>query len=317
VTSDLEQSLVFGLALDGSGSELEPEAVLERRPIWCHFDGSQSGSTAALAAMGLESRVVERLMADETRPMMTVLDSGLLLTLRGINLNADRDPVDMVSLRLWMDNNVIVTVRLQILASVQQVRRDLLSESSASRPQRVLTKILVALADRVSAYLETLTIATDALEETLLEAVQSPDLAEVAELRRRIASVRRFVSPQRDALHELARRKLPWLSADEIDRVSIEADRFARYVEDLDLVRERVMVVQEGINQRLQEDQNKRLNALGLLAGLFLPATFLTGVFGMNVGGLPGVESPSGFYWVIGGMLSCSLALYAWLRLRG
>jgi len=114
VTSDLEQSLVFGLALDGSGSELEPEAVLERRPIWCHFDGSQSGSTAALAAMGLESRVVERLMADETRPMMTVLDSGLLLTLRGINLNADRDPVDMVSLRLWMDNNVIVTVRLQV-----------------------------------------------------------------------------------------------------------------------------------------------------------------------------------------------------------
>ena len=60
MTSDLEQSLVFGLALDGSGSELEPEAVLERRPIWCHFDGSQSGSTAALAAMGLESRVVER-----------------------------------------------------------------------------------------------------------------------------------------------------------------------------------------------------------------------------------------------------------------
>ena len=77
MASDLEQNLVFGLALDGYGGELDPAAVLERRPIWCYFNGSQTGSTAALEAMDLESRVVERLMADETRPMMTVLESGL------------------------------------------------------------------------------------------------------------------------------------------------------------------------------------------------------------------------------------------------
>ena len=102
----------------------------------------------------------------------------------------------------------------------------------------------------------------------------------------------------------------------EIDQVRDQADRYTRYVEDLDLIRERASFVQEGLNHRLQEDQSKRTYALSMIAGLFLPATFITGVFGMNVGGLPGIDSPLGFYWVIGSMTLLSVSILIWFQMR-
>ncbi len=155
--------------------------------------------------------------------------------------------------------------------------------------------ILAALADRVSRYIDGLTERVDAAEDALETSFDLTALA-ISDLRRQIASLRRFIAPQRDALFELARGNTQRLSETETDQVRDQADRFMRYVEDLELIRERASFVQEGLNHRLHDAQNKRGYLLSLVAGLFLPATLITGVFGMNVGGLPGVDSPLGFF---------------------
>ena len=93
-----------------------------------------------------------------------------------------------------------------------------------------------------------------------------------------------------------------------------QTDRTTRYVEDLDLTRERAMLLQEELRSRIAEQQNQRMYVLSLVTAIFLPLSFLTGVFGMNVMGLPGVENPWGFVWVAGSMLILALVAALWMR---
>jgi zinc transporter len=126
--------------------------------------------------------------------------------------------------------------------------------------------------------------------------------------------VRRFLAPQRDALDRLYRHPGAWLSDSEINELREEADRITRYLEDLDLARERTMVLREEFLGQLAQEQNSRMYVLSVVAAIFLPLTFVTGLLGMNVGGLPGLESPTGFIASVVVMIVAAVGLVVLFR---
>jgi zinc transporter len=68
-----------------------------------------------------------------------------------------------------------------------------------------------------------------------------------------------------------------------------------RYLEDLDAARERAAVTQEELVSRLSEQMDNRMYVLSVVAAIFLPLGFLTGLLGINVGGIPGAEYKAAF----------------------
>jgi zinc transporter len=138
--------------------------------------------------------------------------------------------------------------------------------------------------------------------------------SDVSAIRRQLATVRRFLAPQRDALDALFRQGKLFLDEDKLYLVREQSDRITRYVEDLDLVRERALVVQEELFNRISQEQNARTYVLSIVAAIFLPITFISGVFGMNVAGLPGLEDINSFWIVSGVMLATSVAILIGLR---
>lgn len=119
--------------------------------------------------------------------------------------------------------------------------------------------------------------------------------SQLSVLRRTAISLRRYLSPQREALSRLLTERLPWL--DEGARIELRevSDRLTRYVEDLDEARDRTAVTQEELANRLAEQMNSKMYLLSIIAAIFLPLGFLTGLLGINVGGIPGAESKMGF----------------------
>ena len=122
--------------------------------------------------------------------------------------------------------------------------------------------------------------------------------AALADLRREAIALRRYLAPQREVMNRLSANRNPWLGDAERLRLREEADRVTRYVEDLDAARERAGVTQEELANRLSEQMNNRMYVLSLIAGIFLPISFVTGLLGINVGGIPAADSPSGFVLV-------------------
>jgi zinc transporter len=165
----------------------------------------------------------------------------------------------------------------------------------------------------ISSVASTIVDTVDDMDDKLVnfetnEQLTKQDRQSLATLRRQAAAMRRYLAPQRDALEALLR--LPnVLSTQQSFDLREQIDRMARYVEDMDLLRERAIVLQDELRNRIAEQQGMRMYVLSLVTAIFLPLSFLTGVFGMNVGGLPGTESVYGFTYVVSIMAVLALVM--------
>lgn len=312
---------LYSYLLDGRGGGKTLDVAEIRKwsadagPLWLHFDLSDSGACEWLEKeSGLPLEAIDTLLAGETRPRSAVMESGLLIVLRGVNLNPGEDPEDMVSVRLWIDSDRVISTRRRRLLSVMDISDAIAAGNGPRTPGQLLATLIERLADRIGDFVESFDDRLDAAEDE----IGSSDLAgfrsQLASLRRQIAAVRRFLTPQRDALDRLNRQPVGVLADTEAHEFRQEADRITRYLEDLDLARERTIVVQEELLSQIAQEQNARMYVLSVVAAVFLPLTFVTGLLGMNVGGLPGLDSPWGFYSSVLIMIVAAVGLLAYFR---
>ena len=92
--------------------------------------------------------------------------------------------------------------------------------------------------------------------------------------------------------------------------------RLQRLVEDLDAARDQATLLQEEVFAIQNEAINDRMYLLAIISAIFLPLGFLTGLFGINIGGMPGVEDPHAFWWFVGFLVVISLGLLFWMIRR-
>jgi len=111
---------------------------------------------------------------------------------------------------------------------------------------------------------------------------------------------RRFVAPQRQALERLAGLMCGWLNEDDRMHLREAADRFARMAEELEAIRERSALLHEQLTDLRAEMLDTRALLLSIVALIFLPLTFITGLLGMNVEGIPYAHEPWAFWGVVG-----------------
>jgi zinc transporter len=95
-------------------------------------------------------------------------------------------------------------------------------------------------------------------------------------------------------------------------------EEFGEVVNELDAIQERAKLLQEELAARNSEETNRNLFILSIVTTILLPMTLITGIFGMNVAGLPGLKDPFAFWWVMLGMAVVALIallLLHWKRL--
>ena len=283
---------------DGSASPVDLLGLkaTENEPgfTWVHLQSDSIDAEQTMYDLGLSKNVADSLIALETRPKTLSIDGGLVVYLRGINTNPDADPEDMVSLRLWLTEKGIVSARRKDrkLYSVQDVKNDIDQGSKISSAGDLLLEVIERVVFHISEMV-------DILDEELVdfetsESMDSKARQRLSTVRRQAASIRRYLAPQRDALDTLYRSN-QFLTPEQAFRLRELSDRTTRYVEDLDLARERAIVLQDEVRNRIADRQGMVMYVLSLVTAIFLPLSFLTGVFGMNVGGLPGIDNPHAF----------------------
>jgi zinc transporter len=310
--------VVWCCELDGSGGlrDIELEHVGTKEITWVHIQSDRPESARTLETIGLDAHACEVLTALDSRPRAIQHSQGVLVTLRGVNQNPGADPEDMISLRIWLSKNLIVTARKshRRLMSVRDVRGTLDKRRGPRNVSEFADALITHLADRIGEVVDEFDDELSALEDAIESAHITGLRQELVEARRKTAALRRYLAPQREALEALFRMQVDFLDPRDTS-IREQSDRTMRYVEDLDLARERALMLQDELRNRVAEQQNQRMYVLSLVTAIFLPLSFLTGVFGMNVAGLPGVENVNGFVYVALSMTAVALVIAAWMKL--
>lgn len=301
-----QEGLVAAFLLDGQGGgqALSWDGIRQWQgdagPLWVHLHrDSENARNWLQQESGLDPLVAESLLAESTRPRCAPMSDGVMVFLRGVNLNPGADPEDMVSIRLWIEDSRIISVRNRRLLSVDELRSALQHGHGPIDIGDFVARLANHLISRMADIIDDVDDNVDRLQDQVLESESRQLRTDLTDLRREIIALRRYLAPQRDALSRITQIKASWLSETDSMHLREEADRVIRYVEDLDAARERAAVTQEELTNRLAEQMNARMYVLSVVAAIFLPLGFVTGLFGINVGGIPLADDPFGFIEIV------------------
>lgn len=305
----------------GTVSECTPAtASAYRGPgfVWIHFEGPASSGNELMPfdfPDHVPAPAAQALLAMETRPRCDGFDDAALINLRGTGRDPMQDSDRLVSIRVWVEARRVTSVSRRPLAALAQVE-------AAMRAGRLSDggDFVAALAQAISTELDP---EVAELGDDLDDCEASIEDSDIYKLRRRIAALRsqairlrRFVAPDRDALAAMSQLEFAWISKEDRLHLRDAADRFARMAEELEAVRERAALLHEQLTDLRAEIVDSRSLSIAVVAFIFLPLTFVTGLLGMNVEGIPFATREWAFWGVVGFCLVIGAAVVGWFAAR-
>jgi len=292
----------YRIGADGSANRVGVRDALagDAALVWVHL------STTTEEAQGwlrddahLADYVVDALTAAETRPRAEKFEHGALINLRGRSSEELPGSDPLASVRIWGTKGHVFSVSRKPLVAIEMV----VAEAEAGDfhdPGDLITAIATAITTDLDPLVADLGDTLDTCEEGL-EADRIFELRrEVTRVRVQAINYRRFLAPQRQAIETLSQLPGDWLDSDDRLHLSAAADRAARMAEELEAIRERASLTHEALTDLRAEQIDGRSLVISIVAMVFLPLTFLTGLYGMNVQGLPYAERPWAFDAIAG-----------------
>ena len=234
-------------------------------------------------------------------------------------LHAPRDGVgeDDRELHAFLTEEALVTIRAAAIPELDQVFDR--ARGDAGILERGADFALYLVYDSITdAHFQIADQLTDEAELLSEEILGNPrghgTVARLGELRHRLAHMRRRVAPQREVLAALSRPGVPGVHDRTLAYFRDVQDHVVRITEELDVSRDLVAQTMEIHLSAANNRQSTVTARLALVATIFLPLTFLTGFFGMN---LPGTDHVRG-WWVVGAAVAVlPPAMFLLFRKRG
>jgi zinc transporter len=322
--STAESGLLSAYLLDGKGGakKLDWSGVRAWTPadgtLWLLLDYSLPDVAEWIEKESkIDPIMREALLENDPRPRAVAHADDLFLIARGINMNQDATPEDMISIRAWFETNRVITMRHRMSRTLKSLAADVERGAGPRDAADMAAMLVERLVEHVTTRVDQLGDAVSDCEDEVLVQTKGDLRSRLADHRRRAIALRRFLAPQREAMVRLSTIELPWFTQTHRDRVAEAANQMARTVEELDAARDRAAVTQEELASRLTEMTNRRLYVLSIITAVFLPLGFVCALLGVNVGGIP-FKDDNWAFWALIAAFVVGVGLQLWyFRKRG
>jgi magnesium transporter len=262
---------------------------------------------------------IEDALAEIHHPKVESYGNYLYLILHAIDFKAKEHAFRTHEVDFFVGVQYLVTMHTGASRSIEHIgalctrNEHLLAEG----PGALLHRIIDAMVDHYRPEVEKLGARLDHLEKEIFQRPKPTLVRRILDFKRDVASLRRVVLPQRDAISRLARREFPQITEAVSYRFRDVYDHLVRLSDEAMFFQDRISSLLEAHLSNVSNQLNAIMKVLTIISTVFMPLTVLTGMWGMNVPlpHFPGGEAAQ-FWWVVGIMFSISLAMLGFFRLR-
>jgi zinc transporter len=278
--------------------------------IWVHLDLRDAEAQAWLSHRPWPPDVIEMATAPIQRGRLFITPDLLYGHLRDFRDEPDAPTLQAGSLCVVASKTLLVTGRRIPLLSIEEVRRRVEARTAQpATPFGVITEFFKALNDIGEGLLQEASEHLNAIGSKVLKRHGAGRREDLLEMRRSSIQVARDMAYKRTAMLELARDRPALFPADEFDRFNRQIHRYAALVEDAQDYAEDCQSLLEELRAQVEEETNRNIYILTMFSAMLLPASLITGIWGMSVGGIP-FSGPNGF-WVVSGLIAVVSAAVA------
>jgi magnesium transporter len=263
---------------------------------------------------------IEDALAATHLPKVESYGAYLYLILHRIDFSAPEHCFRTHDVDFFLGPNYLVTIHSGESRSFEQIRQ--LCERNARAlgegPAALLHRIVDAMVDNYRPEIDELSDRLDEIERAVFERAR-PNLARrILNFKRDVSSLRRVVQPQRDVVARLARREFPFIDEQVSFRFRDVYDHLVRLTDESMFFADRITSLLDAHLSQVSNNLNQVMKVLTVIATIFMPLTFVTGLYGMNVDlphfGLPGLD----VFWLLVvlmlGMVGAMIAFFRYKR---
>jgi len=276
----------------------EPECV-----TWLHLNLANAPIQRWLTHSALIPEVLrDALDAHDSHCRIEAGNDGLAVVINDLPYERDAGPSDVAALWAYATKRLIVSARTHPLKTADDMRAAVRGGLCVESGVELVTKLFELRSTAMRERVERLVEQVNDIEDQVLLGRIHEQGERLGQIRRTCARLRRSFTPERTLLHRLTARSQPVLTEEDMERLRAVAETLGFLLEDAVGLQDRAKLVQEELAAHVAEDTSRKLNALTALTAVFLPMTLITGIFGMNVAGLPGAGEgigDSAFWWTM------------------
>jgi len=251
-------------------------------------------------------------------PKIDDFEDHLFIIVHGINYHSESDVIETTELALFLGKNYVVTthdVPMRSVSSVLgRVRQD-------GRPMRrgadfLAHDIIDLLVDNIMPVIDEMDERSVAIEAEALQEPKGETLVSVMQLKRDIMALTRIMLPQREIVNALSRGEYALVS----DRARIYYRNTYDHLVSIEMLTRWLRdIVESALNTYLSSVSNRMnevMKMLTLIATIFIPLTFIAGVYGMNFANMPELEWRYGYFGILIVMAVIGVSLLVYFRRR-
>jgi zinc transporter len=283
--------------------------------IWVHLESVDEPNLSLLEGHEIPDVAANALVATETRPRCDRIEDGALLNMRGTSAAGFEHSDRLVSIRMWVRRGKVHSLTRMPLAATGPVKA-LMEAGKILDPGDLVAAYAREISGELDPVVADLGDTLDDCESELEDSNVFRLRTTITRIRSEAITFRRFVAPDRDALLTLSQLDHDWLAEEDRLHIREAADRFARMAEELEAVRERSALLHEQITDLRAEQIDQRALYISVVAFIFLPLTFITGLLGMNVEGIPFAHTHWAFWGVVGFCVLVGIVVLIWFARR-
>jgi zinc transporter len=281
--------------------------------VWLHFSLAHSATEKWLREHVHLSDVFYESLKDGSRSTRVELDDEMLVAvINDVHYDFAFEPSDISTLWLSVGPQLVVSTRLKPLRSIDNLRDAVRKGTRLRSTVDLLVHLMHDQGDVLVKIMRDTTTKVDDIEDKLLAGKLATKRASLGLLRRVLVRLQRLLAPEPAAMFRLLKTPPEWIQEEDLEDVRQSTEEFNVALRDMAALQERINLLQDEIAGRVAEANNRSLFVLTIVTVLALPINIITGLFGMNVGGVPFNEYPFGF-WVVLFIVVCITAVLGWI----
>ena len=271
------------------------------------------------AIFKLHPLVIEDILNTEQRPKIDEFEDYIFLETRNFyydkaNMQASSEQISMV-----LGKNFLLTFQERATGAFEPIRKRLRASGAHIRTLGVdyLTyAVLDSVVDKYFNVLEDVNEASEELEDLLLNKPSNVHLHSIHQLKHVSIELRRAVWPLREVINSLTRNEKDFFQPATIPYLRDVYDHTVSFIESLESIRDTLSSMMDIYMASVSQRVNLELRALTVVAMLFMPATLIAGIFGMNFHEMPWLAEKNGFWWAMSlmGSIAAMMIIIFWRR---
>lgn len=265
----------------------------------------------------LDDLVVDAMIEEDTRSRVRVRDDGVLVLLKAMHVRSDMaEPENMVSIRIWIDEKRIITTREADVDPILELSSRISGGTGPETPGEFLADLVAEHLDEIDEHIEHLEDSVDRIESMITSHRTEEACPNMASIQTSISGFLRHLGPQRPVLERLTSCGHALLSDRDRTRLDDGLNQLLRYIETLQSLRDRIDILNDRVTRIQDRQLNRSSYIFAVAATIFLPLDFITGLFGVNLMGIPLEEKSNGFLFLAVICVVLAGALMAFFKAR-